>query len=300
MPISLPPIPRRQFLVRSIVAGAALFLPHRLFAASSPDPNTWALLADTHIAADRKTIARGVNMTENLSAVGRELAGMDQRPGGVFVVGDLAYSSGESKDYQTLIELLAPLRKSELPVHLALGNHDHRERFREALLKEKPEVSPVTDRHVMLVKTPRANWFVLDSLEKTLSTPGMLGSEQLHWLAKSLDENPGKPALILVHHNPGLMDNVGLKDTENLFKVLRPRKQVKAYIFGHTHNWSVTRDESGIHLINLPPVAYVFRPENPNGWIKATLLENGMSLEMRCIDPVHKAQGHLTELEWRS
>jgi salicylate hydroxylase len=105
----------------------------------------------------------------------------------------------------------------------------------------------LTDRQVALVPAGRANWFVLDSLEKTLSTPGFLGEEQLTWLAKALDANSRLPALILVHHNPGKVANIdGIKDTEALFAVLRPRKNVKACFFGHTHRWNVAQDESGV------------------------------------------------------
>ena len=54
MPIHLQPISRRQFLVRSLAGGAALALsPSLLAAAKRTDPNSWALLADTHLAADR-------------------------------------------------------------------------------------------------------------------------------------------------------------------------------------------------------------------------------------------------------
>src|SRR5207344_2395819 len=120
--------------------------------------------------------------------------------------------------------------RDEMPVHLALGNHDNRERFWEVLQAEKSALKPVADRQVALLKTPRANWFILDSLETTLSTPGHLGEEQLAWLQKALDANAEKPALVLIHHNPGISGNMGLKDTVALFEVIRPRAQVKAYI----------------------------------------------------------------------
>ncbi len=77
-----------------------------------------------------------------------------------------------------------------MPVHLALGNHDNRERFWEALPEEKAAQRPLADRQVALLRTPRANWFVLDSLEKTLSTPGLLGQEQLDWLAERPRRQP--------------------------------------------------------------------------------------------------------------
>ena len=113
----------------------------------------------------------------------------------------------------------------------------------------------MADRQTALLRSPRANWFVLDSLEKTNSTPGWLGDEQRTWLARALDENPDKPALVVAHHNPLLAGDaeLALKDSVQFFDILRPRRQVKAYIFGHTHRWETTQDVSGIHLVNLPP-----------------------------------------------
>ena len=61
MPITLPPLSRRRFIGQSLVAGAALLLRPRGFAAAATtkvDPHTWALLSDPHIAADRGKIAR--------------------------------------------------------------------------------------------------------------------------------------------------------------------------------------------------------------------------------------------------
>jgi len=301
MPIHLQPISRRQFLVRSLAGGAALALsPSLLAAAKGTDPNSWALLADTHLAADRSLIARDINMTDHFTKVSGELLALPKRPAGVFIAGDCAFNSGQTGDYRHVADLLKPIRQGQMPVHLALGNHDNRERFWESLPEEKATKRPLAERQVALLRGPRANWFVLDSLEETLSTPGLLGQAQLDWLAGALDANRNKPALVLVHHNPGLTGNVGLKDTAALFAVIRPRKQVKAYIFGHTHTWNVWKDESGIHLINLPPVAYVFQPGDPAGWVHARLEREGMQLELRCVDPAHKSQGQILKLQWRA
>jgi 3',5'-cyclic AMP phosphodiesterase CpdA len=240
-------------------------------------------------------------MADHLAKAVRELTELPARPAGVFVCGDCAWDSGEKNDYTTLSKLLAPLREAQMPVCLTLGNHDQRDHFRE-VLKDDSSIKPaMTERNAVLWRSRRVNWFVLDSLEKTLSVPGLLGEEQLAWLGKTLDENPDKPAIILVHHNPDRKDNVdGLKDTSAFYAVIRPRKQVKAYIFGHTHNWSVGQDESGIHLINLPPVAYVFRAGNPNGWTRATIADSGMQLELRCVDTTHKLHGQKVDLKWRA
>jgi 3',5'-cyclic-AMP phosphodiesterase len=301
MPIHLPPLSRRKFLVRSLMGSAGLALCPELLAASKrTDPNSWALLADIHLAADPALVARGINMTDHFKGVSGEVLALPKRPAGVFIIGDCAYNSGQTGDYGQVAGLLEPIRKDEMPVHLALGNHDNRERFWDAFQGEKAAKRPLADKQVALLKTPHANWFILDSLEQTLSSPGLLGKEQLDWLASTLDANQKKPALVLIHHNPGLSGNIGLKDTTALFEVIRPRKQVKAYIFGHTHAWNVWPDESGIHLVNLPPVAYVFEEGQPAGWVHATLEKNSMRLELRCLDAAHKAHGQVHNLEWRA
>ena len=114
------------------------------------------------------------------------------------------------------------------------------------------------------------------------------------------DENANKPALVLVHHqpDPGTTSG-GLKDTEALFQIIRPRQHVKAVVFGHTHDWKVSQDASGIHLINLPPVAYVFKEPQPSGWVRATLDRSGMDLELRCINQTNPRHGEELRLKWR-
>ena len=302
MPIHLPPLSRRRFLSRAILGGAGLALAPRLLADTKPvNPSSWALISDVHLSADPAKIARNVNMTDHFKSVSAEILALPERPAGLFLTGDCALNSGEKGDYAQLAALLEPIRKDGLPVCLALGNHDSREHFWDVLRDEKAVKHPVADRQVALIKTPQINWFVLDSLEKTLSTPGLLGPSQLEWLASALDANSDKPAIILVHHNPGTVENIGgLKDTEAFYAVIRPRKQVKAYFYGHTHLWGVKQDESGIHLINLPPVAYIFKEGQPSGWVHATTQPKGMRLEVSCLDKTHTAHGQVVNLDWRA
>jgi hypothetical protein len=302
MPIHLAPISRRRFISRAAVAGAGLALTPELIAHAEPaGVDSWAFLSDTHLAAERSLFCRGINMIKHFEIVSKDLLAWPERLAGVFLAGDCAYSHGQSGDYAVLAELLEPIRQALMPVHLALGNHDHRERFWNAFADERLARRPVLERQVALLETPRVNWLILDSLERTLSTPGLLGHEQLDWLAKSLDAHQQKPALVLVHHNPGINGgNMGLKDTLAFLEVIRPRKQVKAYIYGHTHHWKIEQDISGIHLINLPPVAYAFHNGDPSGWVHATVQPDGMRLEFRSVDPTHKAHGQIHNLQWRA
>jgi 3',5'-cyclic-AMP phosphodiesterase len=302
MPIHLAPISRRRFLAKSLLAGSAFFAAPHLFAVSRrrTDRSYWALLSDTHVAGDRARVLRNTNMARNLEMVVVDLLSLPERPAGVFITGDCALNTGEAEDYETLVELLQPLKHDRMDVWLALGNHDNRERFRAGVPERRTAKQPVAEKHVALVKTPDVNWFMLDSLEATNSTPGLLGSDQLSWLARTLDDNERKPAIILVHHNPAMEVSTGaLKDTTALLEILRPRRQVKAYVYGHTHRWNVQRDSSGIHLVNLPPTAYVFREGDPAGWVKTTIQKNGMRLELRCVEAQHPAHSQVHQLDWR-
>ncbi|MCO5052812.1 MAG: metallophosphoesterase [Verrucomicrobiae bacterium] len=302
MPIHLPPFSRRDFLKRSLLAGVGLALaPTWATAELTSDAESWALLSDPHIAADATKVAREINMTEHLIAVGKEVLGLPERPAGLLVCGDLAYNQGTPGDYRQFTSLINPLRAAGLPVHLTLGNHDERGNFWTALATDDPAKRPVADKQVTLLETKKLNWFILDSLEVTRQTPGRLGESQLDWLRKTLDANPQKPAVVFVHHNPGSGVNTGaMKDTAALLEVIRPRRQVKAWIFGHTHVWKLAEDSSGIHLVNLPAVGYVFRPDAPSGWVHALVRDEGMSVELRSLDGKHADHGRKINLAWRA
>jgi len=303
MPVHVPPLNRRQFLIDG--AAAAGMLTIGVAAADEPrrDPHRFALLSDAHIAANPQETNRGVNMTDNFRRVAAEVAALDVRPAAAFLNGDCAYHLGLKDDYRQTARLLDPLRKAGLPLHLGMGNHDDRTQFAAALAEFRPESRPVEGRIVDVVAAERANFFLLDSLKDTNHTPGELGAAQLAWLAKALDAHAGKPAVIVCHHNPEFNELIhylapGLIDTKALFDVLEPRKHVKAMIFGHTHSWFVARYKE-IHLINLPPTAYLFQSGRPNGWVLATLKDDGMNLVLHALDKQHAENGTSVDLKWR-
>ena len=301
MPLHLPPLTRRGFLRRSIAAGAGLLtFPALRAAKSDADPDLWALLSDTHIAADREAINRDVNMTDHLKAAVLGVRALASRPAGVFVNGDCALLKGLAEDYATFSSLIAPLR--EIPIHLTLGNHDDREIFWSSLKNARPAAPPLASRHVSIVEGARANWFLLDSLDEVNKTPGTLGDEQRAWLAKALDAHTAKPALVMVHHNPVSSapgKTPGLTDTEELLAILLPRRHVKALFFGHTHTWRFAQQD-GLHLVNLPAVAYPFSPTEVTGWVDARLSEKGAALTLHADDTQHAAHGKITEIAWRA
>jgi predicted phosphodiesterase len=303
MPITLPQLSRREFLKRAALAGAAAaFAPlsHAGPAAKMRDPDTFFFLSDTHIAANPAEMYFKVNMTDNLGACVRELAAWPVKPAAVIVNGDLAYLKGNPEDYATFAQGIAPVR-ALAPIHLSLGNHDEREHFWSAFPQDATKEESVPEKQASVFSSDRANWFLLDTLELTLKTPGQLGSAQITWLTHELDARPDKPAIVVLHHNPQFpMVTIGLLDTAALMEVLLPRRHVKALIFGHTHDWLVTRHPSDIHLINLPPTGYVFKKGRPSGWVRCALAGDGMELELRCLDIKHPEHGKVQTLKWRT
>lgn len=303
MPLHVAPLSRRRFLAGSLAAGGSLlWLPPSWSADTSADADRWALLSDTHIAEDPAKVQRGVNMADNLRQVAEQLGKLSPRPAGVLINGDCALNSGLAGDYATLSRLLEPLWTAGLPIHLGLGNHDNRPVFRDALAAHLTDSRPLESRQATIIPSARANWLVLDSLEAVNHTPGRLGAEQLAWLGRTLDQQRDKPAIVFVHHNPVFGQparNSGLQDTNELFEILVPRKQVKAVIFGHTHHWDVKKHE-GIHLVNLPPVAYLFKAGDPNGWVDAQLADGSITLELHALDARHPANGQKLNLAWRA
>jgi len=299
MPISLPPLSRRGFL-GSLAATAALLSARRGFAAEKEiDPHRLILFSDIHIAAKREEVARGTTMFANLEQAAKEVLAESTRPAAVLVNGDCAYLVGSAGDYATLLEGLKPLREAGLTLHLGMGNHDKRETFWEAFALKEDARGAVQGRQLAVIETPRANVFLLDSLDITDKTPGVLGEAQRAWLAKELDARAKMPAIVMVHHNPDERPKpTGLTDTKELYETLLPRKNVKLLIYGHTHDWN-SKTLDGLHCVNLPPVAYVFKAGKPNGWVDLQLQKEGATLQLRCLDATNAQHLQKLELKWR-
>jgi 3',5'-cyclic AMP phosphodiesterase CpdA len=241
---------------------------------------------------------------DGLAQAAGEIMGLWSRPAAVIVNGDLTHHQGNPEDYVTVIDGLRPMREAGLPIHLTMGNHDHRGNFLAAAFPadKARQKEAGADRVVNLFEAERANVIMLDSLGVTAETPGNLGARQLGWLARALDARRNKPAIVFVHHDPILEKTekvTGIVDTEALFKVLLPRKQVKALVYGHTHAWGKAQRE-GLHLVNLPPTAWLFKPGPPRGWVDLNLREEGATFELRCLDVKHAQHGEKYELAWRA
>ncbi len=305
MSFTLPAISRRELIKQTGLAGLALMGANQLPAAEGKK-ELWLLLSDTHIAEDRAHVEREVNCAEHLERTVKQVLALQEkeRAFGLFVNGDLALKDGQPGDYATFVELMAPVRMAGIDVHVTMGNHDDREKFWDGCMTLTPNKKLMPLKQLDVITSAMVNWVLLDSLKAVNNTPGELGESQLAWLDRTLRDLPEKPTIIMVHHNPlpavlppGKTAS-GLLDTQPLIDVIDKHSKVKALIYGHTHTWETKSKNSGLHLINLPPVAYPFDKKRPSGWVTARVDAQGMELELRSLNPAHEQHGKKILLEW--
>jgi 3',5'-cyclic AMP phosphodiesterase CpdA len=274
-------------------------------------PEHWAFLSDVHIEANPATVSKqGVNMADNLRRVVAEVLAERDGLDAVVINGDCAYLEGIRGDYETLAGILAPLRQAGLPIHCTLGNHDDRGSFQAALADLCPAAAPVDGKVISVVEGRCAHWVFLDSLRFVNKVEGEFGPQQLAWLEQHLRAQTAKPVILVGHHYPqAYRDDLipgdqkipiaGLIDGEAFLTLANRVPNVKAYIYGHSHDWRITASETKLHEVNLPPTAYVFNPARPSGWVRAKVDATGMTLELKALDQTHPEHGMTRTLSWR-
>jgi len=297
--VSVQAVSRRVFLQGAVAVGAAMMLPRGVFAAGVLTAcDHFALMSDVHVSGG---MAGG--MAKRLSVAVEQVLALPERPRGVLIAGDCAYLSGKVSDYGEYVRRIRPLVEAGIPLHMTMGNHDQRERFWEVLPGERAVANAKLRRQSMVVEGQNANWLLLDSLNKTNANAGELGKDQLEWLAAELDARAGKPAVVMLHHDPvrkGGGERGSLMDSGALMAIVRPRRQVKALFWGHTHVWDVSRDVSGIQLVNLPATGYRLWGRSFLGWVDCQVYAGNAALRVHTLDAGRQEDGWTYQLRWRA
>lgn len=299
MPIYLPPISRRKFLAGALAAGASL--PGWAFGKEveeheEAESSRYLLFSDVHLGPHHQDEKHGVKPAVEFTRAVDHMLDLKNLPRRAVVTGDYAISWGNLGDYKMLRELTSRLSRAGVSCRFALGNHD----TRKAFLEEFTDAREMIDSHakelgklVYVWETPHVNWFFLDMLHENDREMGIVGESQLGWLARSLDARRNKPALVVGHHNPVLDSKI--RDTAAFYDVIVPRRQVKAYVYGHTHRWHLGEHE-GIHLVNVPTVSAWKEADQPRGFLTADLHNHGMKVALHAVGS-RDVKEH--ELAWR-
>lgn len=294
---------RRAVLRAALGAGAAIALPGCMRSlqgsrgSKSREQVLWAFVSDTHIDTDRDCVEHDGKMSEHFELVLADVLATKEPLAGILVNGDMAHLKGRAEDYVALVKLLEPIRRANLDLSFVPGNHDDRTALLTALRGTSVLQSPVPDHCVSIRDSGPLRFILLDSLIRTDYTPGELGKAQLEWLAGELDKAPDRPTILFMHHCIR-GDGKGLIDEKALTDVIVPRRQVKALIMGHSHEYRSSELE-GIQLVELPASGYAFTKEQPVGWIRARLDGRGAELELRALDVKGQLHSQKRLLRWR-
>ncbi len=200
------------------------------------------VFTDIHIDVEPR--ADAPNAEERLAAGVAHVMAHQRNADRVIITGDLTHK-GDIASYERIRDLLVPLK---LPVHLLVGNHDHRENF----LKVFPETPTDPNGFVQsVIETPDVRLILLDTLfgppyEYPASHAGKLCQDRLSWLQNILTESD-KPCVILMHHPPmktgfAAMDPIMLRDSDAFYEIVEDAGTVTHLICGHIH-----RTISGSH-----------------------------------------------------
>lgn len=257
--------------------------------ADTGEPTLLVQLSDLHLRAEEGEPGRRLERAVSAAA---ELL---PRPQAVLLSGDLA-DEPTAEVYERVHRIVGRLG---VPIHAIPGNHDDRDLLAARFAgREHPTGAPV---HVLgYVGALR-----LVGCDTTVpgEPGGVLGPEQLGWLARALADQPARPTLLALHHPPlrtGLraMDAMGLDagDSERLQELLADHPQVLALACGHVHR-TYTAAFAGRPLLGCPSTNSALRldlrsdeglpltfPEQPLGFAVHALLDGRLVSHVQSLE----------------
>jgi 3',5'-cyclic-AMP phosphodiesterase len=273
---------------------------------------TFVHLSDLHIGNPNVTDEHLFSdTTQTLEHVKSLIVTLDPRPDFIVVSGDLT-NRGDRESYLELRRLLADI---DVPILLALGNHDDREAFYEVML-EQPECGVAPYDYARDCDGLRV--IVLDS-SAAKQVYGSLEPEQFSWLEDELAANPELPKLVVIHHPPAPMHlpifdhiNFAATDEARLQSMLEGR-HVIGVLSGHVHydqvsvrhgvpyfigtglhNLTDVLERDGIRVVSGASFNWCYLRDGDLNVVKVTLPSDQSELHRLDLEAVQK---YISELE---
>jgi 3',5'-cyclic-AMP phosphodiesterase len=208
-----------------------------------------AQLSDLHVRPRGIPAARVVETNMLVERALLAVAALRPAPDVVVISGDVT-ECGRPEEYGMAAALLR--RHLTMPVFVVPGNHDRRDNFR-AGLGHMPGVLSDPDFVQYAVEDYPIRLVMLDSVVPEAGH-GLLCPARLAFLERTLAAEPHKPTILVLHHPPMLtgvasMDDIFLRNTEELGALLARHPQVERILTGHHHRSVVGRLGSAIVIV---------------------------------------------------
>lgn len=192
-----------------------------------------AQITDTHIRREGRRLHGVINSAKHLRRCVDYINSLNPRPDLVFATGDLT-DAGKPKEYRHLRKLLD---RFAMPVFLIPGNHDDRDRLREAFRDHA--YLPASGFLQYVVEGYALRLIGLDTTSP-LRPGGILDETRLKWLDERLSDQPERKTLIFMHHPPfatGIraMDVLGFVGGERFASIVARHPQIERVAAGHVH-----------------------------------------------------------------
>lgn len=194
-----------------------------------------AQVSDTHIVPRGELLAGRLDSRKHLEQIVDRLLRLDVQPDCLLLTGDLT-DRGSPEAYSILRATLARLA---VPIYAIPGNHDDREQMRAAFADCAWMPEAGSQRLNYEIDLGDFILLALDSLVPQ-EAHGMLGTEQLEWLAQRLALARERRVLLMVHHPPirsgiAVMDAMKLRDARAFGDLVRQHPNIERVLCGHMH-----------------------------------------------------------------
>jgi len=215
-------------------------------------------LTDLHLVDQEDQLVNGRSPFAKLSALLARLHAVEVKPAFILITGDLV-NNGQPEEYRQFCRILPRLAEFDVPVLMALGNHDERPPFRQVVLQEDASTEPYYYSKVI----DGLNLLILDS-HVPGQVHGYIDETQLAWLDTELAKPMPRGHLIALHHPPvpvtvKRLDRIGLTNADALAAIVRRHEHVLGVLSGHIHYSHVAPFANTIS-VTTPAVFYTIDP----------------------------------------
>ena len=198
-------------------------------------------LSDLHLCQHGELV-NGFDPVQQMRLVVDRIRELEATPDFLIVSGDLT-DDGLPASYDVVMEFLDELDGDQIPVLLALGNHDKRQIFRRVVLGQSGKSDGAPYYYSRMIGGLRV--IVLDSTIPG-EEGGALGQQQLAWLEDELREPAPRGTLVVLHHccrlvaSPATVARFVVSGVDVLESIVS-RHDVRGVLAGHSHQANSSR-----------------------------------------------------------